>query len=607
MIYGTPEFDDVLKDIIKRKYRHPGYDLSVEHAEEMSWHIYGTKPKKLLERSRPNEDQAITDYRLENYEPTTKSAADKAIQILSKGFNPNLYSIRWEKDKESSDAQKLHDYTLEYYPKFNSVVNYTRDVVMRRMLADPNGVLAVKPYKIPELQSDELNPVACLYSSAALYDFDDEHYLVFIEKIKIDKVEYHIFEYFDKDHYIRFAAGVQTAGTKEILLLIDDDPEYNLFVYNYGFSIEEPPVWQLKGISETLDTGELFYKSYFFSAAPYWNYAIIHESDLFASYIRHLFPQRYELSENCKFMYPYEGKTFPCRGGHIKIGSQTDDKAKVIDCPHCHGSGWEPIGPLGVYRYVKEKLQDSGPLGVDPVGYINVPTDATKMLEDRVELMKRKGMWAINMDVEDEVGEVQSGAAKTIDRAAQYDTIFNICSVLFDVHLTNIYYYFNKFMFGVESKSLGKTEDENLPQINKPTQFDILSSAELIKNFEVSKKSGIDRNYQQVKQIQIVTTDLTTNPDLKMFTALLLDLDPLPGIPDEVVNSNVMSGYNSKQDAVIHFNLKAFVERALQESKGFKELDKDQKAEVLQGYADEFIKKNKATLNAPTEEKEVPA
>lgn len=88
MIYGTPEFEKLLKDVISNEKRHDNYECTVEHAEEMSWHLYGVKPEKLLNRTRPNEDPDITQYRLDNYEPITKSAADKAVHIVSKIFNP---------------------------------------------------------------------------------------------------------------------------------------------------------------------------------------------------------------------------------------------------------------------------------------------------------------------------------------------------------------------------------------------------------------------------------------------------------------------------------------------------------------------------------------
>jgi hypothetical protein len=132
--------------------------------------------------------------------------------------------------------------------------------------------------------------------------------------------------------------------------------------------------------------------------------------------------------------------------------------------------------------------------------------------------------------------------------------------------------------------------------------FDILSTAELINNYKIGKDSGLDTNFLVTKQQEILSKDLTTNPDLKQFNMLLLDLDPLAGMADMVIKTNVMSGFTAKKDAVIHFNIRPFVERAIREVNGFVSLDKAKKIETLDGYAQEFIKANKVTLdpNLPT-------
>lgn len=591
MIYGTQEFNDRLLSIVKDGARHPYYQESVDHAEEMSWHFYGITPEKLLSSARPNEDPEITRYRIANYQPHTKSAADKSVNITSKIFNPNLYSIRWAKDKETKEAHDLKEYTLEYFPKYNSVVSFCKDVLLRKMLADPNAVIVVKPGDIPDSQTETIEPTLTVYGSPNVYDYDYEHYLVFISKEKRDKLEYHKFEYYDNTQFVTFEVAVKNLG-KTFQLVWGEEQ-----VYVYGFNSEYIPAWQLQGLVEAKDDGGTTYKSWFHSAVPFWNDAITHESDLKGSFIRHLFPQKYEVSEQCKFRYPYEGMAYPCQGGKIKYGKPNDPKGYIIDCPHCAGSGFEPIGPYGVYRIQKEKLADTAPLGIDPVGYITVPTDATKMLDERVDKLMKKGMWAINMDVEDEVGEVQSGAAKVIDRSAQYDMLFTIGSVMFDVHLQNIYYFINKFMFGVESVSLNKDDDKNLPEINKPTMFDILSSAELVNNYKIGKDSGLDTNFLVTKQQEILSKDLTTNPDLKAFQMMLLDLDPLAGMADMTIKTNVMSGFTAKKDAVIHFNIRPFVERALRENREFAGMDKDKKIDILDAYAKEFITANKVTLD----------
>lgn len=581
MLYNDPEFDSNLIRILKSRPedndgKHPCYQETCEHAETMSWHIYGEKPTTLLNRIRPREDPEVTKYRLDNYEPTTKSAADKAINIVGKIFNPNIYSIRWEKASDS--AKKLQKYTLEDYPDYNSVVNFTKDVLLRKMIADPNGVVAIKLEEVPEVSTEMVTPKIFIYGSSSIYNFDTDHYLIFIKK-ETEKPQWSYFEYFDKNVY-RFFRAYVTPQNKLVKEEIDSYP------YNFG----RMPVWKLQGNSESEDNGTIIYKSFFDSAVPFWNLSIIHESDVLAAYINHMHPLRYELSEPCNYVMD---KRFKCTNGYV-----VKDTGEKTRCPNCDGSGYKPVGPYGVYKISKEKLQEGDtPIGVDPVGYINVPTEATKMLEERAERMRHNGMWAINMDVEDEVGEVQSGAAKVIDRSAQYDTLYNIGTVIFDYHLTNIYDFMNSYMFGVSDKSIGKEPNDNLPQINKPTQFDIASTAELVNNYKVAKDSGLDPNYLQIKQIEIQSRDLTTNPDLKKFTTLILNLDPLPSMDAMTISANVAKGFVRNIDAIVHFNLKRFVERALRENTNFYELTMDKQIAVLENYANEYVTQNKPKVD----------
>lgn len=623
MLYGTEEFNTNLIHLIKHAHkkggRHSCYEQCCEHAEEMSWHLYGITPVELLQRVRPREDPDITAYRIENYEPTTKSAADKAINVVSKIFNPNLYSIRWK--EQTTSGEELKEYSLEYYPGHNSIINFAKDVLLRKMLADPNGVMAIKPRELPgtievvvsepgedvlSRENDEgeieyyriapdekfqIQPIAVLFGSASIWNFDFEHYLIFIDTEESNSgIKWYYFEYYDKDKYISFRAYV--SPTSQLYLEV---------IGSYAWGLKEVPVWKLQGLVEALDNGEIMYKSFFASAAPFWNLAIIHESDVLGSYINHMHPLRWEISEECNFRKEWEGTMWPCRGGTITYGKGHESHSE--SCPECGGTGTKSFGPYGVMKIPKSKLDPD--LGIStPVDYVNVPTEATKMLEERAARMEQKGMWAINMDVEDEVGEVQSGVAKTIDRSAQYDTLYNIATVVFDVHLQNFYFFANALMNGVKDSSTNKDSDKNLPEINKPTQFDIAGAPELINNLKAAKESGLDASVLNIKEQEILTRDFTTNPDLKTFAQKMLDLDPLPGMTPDDISLGVMKGFMSQVDAAIHFNKKRFIERAIAENKDFLNLPKQDQIEVLEKYGDEFVKKNKpkldtSMLNAP--------
>lgn len=583
MVFEDEEFAENLAAIIKDGKRHDCYEKACEHANYMAIHIYGKKPDELLNRARPREDPEVLKYRLDNWEPTTKAAADKAVHVVSKIFNPNLYSIRWK--KETREVNELKDYMLYYYPDYNSVMSFNKDVMLRKMLCDPNALMVIKPQEVPMDQTQRPEPMTVIYGCESVWDYDRDHYLVYLRTEKTDKREYFYFEYYDKIQYIAFRAYYDASNRT---INIEEEERY---VHNF----DDIPAWLLRGNSVALDNGKIMFESFFAAALPNWNLAIIHESDLMGAYITHMHPQKYEMTEECGYEFPWEGAAYRCRGGTIKY--PYGDGQRSMDCPHCYGTGQTSVkSPYGVHLFNKAKLDDA-PNNQLPVGYVTIPTDATKMLEERTREMIRKGMWAINMDVEDKVGEVQSGVAKVIDRSAQNDTLSNIATVVFDIHTTNQFYFINKYMFDVESSSKGRTSDENLPEINKPTSFDVASAAELINNYKAAKDSGLDRNFLVSKQIEILSRDFSTNPDIKKYNIALLELDPLPGLSVDEIDLEITKGRIRKVDGVIHDNIKPFVDRAISEDQEFLTKTRIDQLAILEKYAAELIKSEKPQVD----------
>lgn len=583
MVFGTQDFAQLLKDIIESKKRHPLYEETVKHAEAMSVHIYGDKPMYLLDRARPREDGEVKLYRVTNYEPTTKAGADKAIDIVTKIFNPTLYSIRWK--EETAQTKELKRYTFEYFPNYNSIVTYNKDVTLRKMLADPNGLMAVKPGP-PMPEEKTLDPEVVIYGSANIYYYDRDHYLIFDHIEERENKKFHYFQYFDRDSFLYFHANYDPSN-RTVQTFIDEQ-------YFHGFN--EIPAWLLRGKSRSCDNGAVVYESFFSPALAHWNLAVIHESDLLGAFITHMHPQKYEETEECNYKFEFEGQYFDCRGGTIKYGKKDDLEGHVMDCPQCGGSGRHAVkSPYGTYQFLKEKL-DEIPSGRMPVGYITVPVEATKLLKEHCQEMNKKAMWAINMDVEDEVGENQSGVAKTIDRSGQQDTIFNIGSVVFDVHLPNQYYFINKYKFKEEARSTRKDESKNLPEINKPSVIDILTMSDLINNFDVAAKAGIDKNVLRLKQMEIINRDPSLPPELRSYMVALLELDPLYGFKQNEIDLSVNKGVVRKVDWAIHENLKTFLDKALAADKNFLEKKKEEKIAVLEQFATEMIEGEKPRI-----------
>lgn len=579
MKYGTQEFNvAVLKMIMDKNYRHEMYQETVAHAEDMSVHLYGTLPEKILNRMRPREDPAIKQYRLDSWEPFTKSTADKGLTIVAKMFNPSLYSIRWE--NETKETKQLKEATLIEYEESNSVVNYFAEVGLRKMMADPNGIIAIKPEKEPETELERVSAEIKFYGSKNIWWKDDDCYLIFKSTREEKGITITLFEYFDEEAYVKFEA--YTLNTKDLNVIE---------IESYLHMCDEIPAWELRGTEETKDNGESIFKSFFEPAAAFWNKAINHESDLEGAYIQHMHPLRVEASIECDYIM--DGQR--CRQGYITAA----DGVRSM-CPSCGGSGVRGMlnSPHGLIRVNVEqfKNESGGSASIAPVSFVSVPTEATEMLENRVDKLLEKGLYALNMDIVNKIGENQSGKAKVIDRGELYDFLYKISSVVFDVHITNIFYFFNLYMFKVEATSMNKDLEKNLPEVSKPVAFDIQSSQELLIEFDTAKKAGTQDSYLKVKQKQINAKEFANDPDLKAMMDLIVNLDPLPELTVDDLIAESQKGWVKQMDLVIHSNIGNFVHRAIQEDKNFSEKKYQEQRLKMEEFAAEVIDANREML-----------
>lgn len=578
MEYRDSEFDEFIKLAIKDdKNRHHNHETCCDHADEMAIHIYGTTPTALLDITRPNEDPAIKAYRLSVYQPKTKSTANKALSIVSKIFNQSLFDIKWK--DQSSNGKKLEDYCIENYPVFNSVLVWLQETALSKMISDPNGVMVVKPKNFDIPDTDRAEPLVLIYGSKNIWHIDYESCLVLISKERDSKrkVDIYKFEFYDNINIIQFT--LEKASNGEITITEET---------TYPHGCKTMPVWQLRGTPEAQDNGTIIYKSFFEPAIAYWNDAIGHESDLKGAFINHMHPLRYEYDEECKHVY---------QGQQCKHGSMWMPNGESLTCPGCGGSGYKGAAnsPYRIIRINMDKVPGQNDTGNFPIpaGVINIPTEPTELLDRYVDKQHLKGLEALNMDVVNKIGENQSGIAKVIDRGELYDFLSRIATVVFDVHLTNIFYYFNRFMFGVSD---GQSAEGNLPTIVKPVRFDISSTTELVEQLATAKKAGLNPNYLKAAQNEIIEKKFI-DPSTRQYLQQILENDPIPDYEPDIINVLQMNGNYKQTDVVIHFNISQFIIRAYAEmGDKFLQLDKMKKKELLVKYADELIADTKTQI-----------
>lgn len=595
MTIDSQEFRDELLRLITDhdNPKHSCYKDCCDHADAMAVHVYGAKPEKILERVRPREDPDVKTYRLQSWEPITKSTCQKGISIVSKMSNPSLYGIRPGK---GSEGAALYKYGMEDYPGYKSVVNYFFETVLQKMLADPNGVLVVRPAVFPKTDVERVKPIIKVYGSPNVWSYDFDHYLIFLrEEQRKDGLTIYYFEYYDKNQVVEFYAYTITG--KEAVI-----EETRRYVTNF----EKVPVWPLKGLVESLDDGTVMFKSFFEAAAPFWNEVVNHWSDMKGAFIQHLHPLRVEASVACDYI---ESKTNQrCQRGILV----DPDGGSRTSCPGCGGSGVKGMlnSPFGVIRINVDNYKNEANgnnSGIAPVSYVTVPTEATGMLKEHCNELLEKGLNALNMDIVNRIGENQSGRAKVIDRGELYDFLYKIASVVFDTHISSFFYFFNAYLFKVEAESKGRTKvDDNLPEISKPVQFDISTAQELLAEFDQAKKAGANPDYLKVKQKEINGKEFATYPELRDKMNLILDCDPFPTMAVTDLETEAANGWVNDLDVIIHFNVSQFVERALLENKQFAKMPSDQRKEILSGYAKEVQAANRQKLEQQQDPDEKP-
>lgn len=564
------------------KSKHEHYIAAKDHFEEMSWHVYGTKPEKLLARMRPREDPMIRSYRLESYEPITKSYCKKAISILHKIFNSKLYSIRFTGEKKKEE-EILKNYSLESYPRFNSIVNYFANYILKKMIADPNGVILVQPFYYNFTEKDRVLPILTCYNSSKIHFISDEYVLLFDKLVEGSKEKEWYYTYADKVGIYKLK--ISQVNTQSQQANVETLQSY---IHNFG----EIPIWQLGGEYSEEQYGLL--QSYFYDAVPYWNEAINDHSDVNGNYRMHINSQKWEIADECEYVEHTDTGHYPCDGGYIFNSAE----GKKFKCSSCMGTGYKKTatGPYDVYQIDRQKALEPEQVPLPPFGYVAPPVEGLKMLEEKVDKSLEKGLSAINMDIVNKIGENQSGISKEYDRSELNDFLQKISDQFFEIHIPNAYHYFTKYMFGVQipnPEELKKIE----PEISKPTKFDVWSTTELTKQLEEAKTAKLNPSYQKYKQIQIQSQEFQTHPELLKKLNVELMLDPFAEVSREDISLMLANGTITKVMAVIHDNISNFVDKALEEDKNFLEKKPSEQMEKMEEYAEEVIEENKITLD----------
>jgi hypothetical protein len=550
--------EDYLIGVEKGKVKHEYYDQTVDHAHEMGVHIEGDTPKKLLDITRPNEQDQVKKYRLDSYQPVTRSLSEKVINTINKVFNPRLWSFKWPDMPGTVGDDTLEKYITEDLPYYRSIMNFVTETFTQKDFSDPNAAIIVMPQNF-EIEDTELfEPVPVICSAETLVDFEDGMYYTFYfkneKKIKI----------FDKDSIFVFEKT--TIRSKSTWTL--------KWQYDHMFGI--PTVFRMGGIIKGKLTPYWFH-SWVSGVLPHWNQVVTLTSDLQAAYVNHLYMDKWEFATECD--------NPDCNGGNVSVTLDNDldslGNPRIIDtkCGTCNGTGKVTRSPYGVHTINRDALNPEAPLPTPPAGYIDKPIDVVDKVEARIKDEESRGLSSINMEIVQMVGEDQSGVAKTVDREDLNAFLSRYSRHVFEYVLPNLIEFIAVWRYNEVSDITSI-----LPEISQPKDFNILTLNQLTSEYKDASNANVSANYLQHIEQELVESKFANNAKARMKNHAIIELQPYPGKSvDQLLTLKSMGEPEWKIYKSI--NIIELVSKAIEDNEGFLELSTKEQREIIDEMA----------------------
>lgn len=563
-----------LQDYFNEKRFHLFRKDCRDAAQQMRVHADGITPEKLLNDRRPNEPTEVMDYRKKIFVPKTKPYFSKIESTLQKIRRSSDWNIKYENGAfdRIQEEENLESYCEEKYPVFGSVTNWAFSLLMRQYLIDANSVVLIRPEEIPEPEK-YVQPVASIFSSDEVIDFEEGDYAVLQNKVgcmyqagktrKQGKSFYIV-----TTQWIRKYDQTDKAGQYQVVL----DVQHGL---------NELPVFKTGGVVQEMHGKHILYESRISGILPEFNEALREYSDLQAAKVLHLYPERWEFTQNeCK----------SCKGSGRRVVIE-NQKPCEKECNSCAGAGYIATGP-----YSKILIKPGNPatdgmtqMPTPPAGFVEKDVEIIKVQETSIQDHLYYGLSAINFEHLAESPLSQSGVAKSMDQDGANNTVHSIAEDIVRI-MDSTYRLIALYRY---SAQYTPDEIENmLPKIAVPEKYDIISGQVLAEQIKVAKENKANPVILNAMEVEYALKTFNNDSDISDHVNLVLQLDPLANISEDDKMSRLSNKGILQETYVISSNINAFVQRAMEENTDFIDMDPPKQREIIAAYAQEIIDAN---------------
>lgn len=567
-----------LKPYFEGDRRHHFYKDCVSICNKFAPHADGIYPEELIECRRPNEPEEVKEYRKKIWKPKTKPTFTKILSSLSKIRRSADWSIKYPVDTfgRIAEGEKLEDYCEGDFPYFETVTNWVFAVLLKKYLTDPNGVVLVMPLDTEMVSKTEfLQPYLYIFDSCDIYAYEEGKQAIFKNPEGC---------YYTSGRSRNMEKGKSYYIVNDVVIekwdQVNSKGEYDI-VYSYEHGLGMTPFFKIGAVICSNDGNQFLYESRIDGILPDMDEAIREYSDLQAAKVLHIFPERWEFTQNeCTTCKGLGKRRNPAWFQGCADSIPTDI---TCDAPGCN-NGYIAAGPYSklLIRPVNNALESGGSIPNPPAGYVEKDVEIVKLMEASVKQHIYDALSAINFQFLEQVPLNQSGTAKEVDKEELNNTVHAIAEDLvrcMDRSYKLIAYYRYKNLYSLDEI------DNMLPTIAVPEHFDLLSSQFMQEELGKAKTDKLNPVIISSMEVEYASKRFMEQPEVRDFLSLCLKLNPLPNIPEDDKMSMLSNKGITQENYVISSNIIEFVQRAVEENPNFPKLKLTEQKAKMSEYA----------------------
>lgn len=534
-------------------------NMAKEKEKDMRVHADGIFPEKLINERRPNEPEEVLAYRKTIFVPKTKPYFQKIETTLQKIRRSSDWSIKYPEASFDRivEGEKMDDYVEKNYPAFTSLTNWAFSLLLRNYLIDPNAVLLVMPLEIP-MENEYLKPVSMIFNSCDVIDYVEGDYLVAENKVGA----IYAGNKPGRSFYVVTTAAIHRFDQ------VNGRGEYGEAFY-YEHNLGLLPAFKLGGIVVDVYGYHTLYDSRISGILPEFNEALREYSDLQAAKVLHLYPERWEYTQN---------ECTACKGSG-RIIELVDNTQCQVTCRTCSGHGYVATGPYSK-MLIKPTTADQLQMPTPPAGFVEKDVEIIKVQEQSIQDHIYSALASINFEFLAATPVNQSGVAKEVDKDELNTTVHSIAEDLVRI-IDHVYYLIALYRYSNEALYTPEQIIEMLPDIAVPEKFDILSAKYYDEQMTSAIKNKLNPAILNAMEVTYATKAFNNDLDIAKYVAMILQLDPLSGISEDDKMSRLSNEGITRMDYVVSSNINKFVSDAV---------------ETVPGFADKPVKEQKVII-----------